>query len=113
MSRGTLYEARCSAAIGDAALADRFDGLDLDPALIARDRSVPLDQVGGFLALRSERAADLVGRLRRRGVLSDSRGDLLRLGPAPYLCDQQLGSAMEALATALRETWKESNGHLE
>src|SRR6185295_613179 len=28
-----------------------FDALDLDPAMIARDRSVPLVAIGGFLAL--------------------------------------------------------------
>ncbi|HET6617911.1 MAG TPA: kynureninase, partial [Gemmatimonadota bacterium] len=34
-------------------IAERFDALDLDPAVIDRDRSVPLDRVGGFLAFES------------------------------------------------------------
>jgi kynureninase len=35
--------------------------------------------------------------LRDRGVLTDVRGDLLRLGPAPYLSDSQLDAAVDAL----------------
>ena len=83
-------------------LARRFDELDLDPAAITRDRSVPLERVGGFLALQSPRAAEISESLRARGVLTDCRGDLLRLGPAPYLCDAQLEAAVEALAEVVR-----------
>jgi hypothetical protein len=34
-------------------------------------------------------------------VLTDSRGDMLRLGPAPYLSDRQLDQAMDILADVL------------
>jgi kynureninase len=34
-------------------------------------------------------------------VLADSRGSWLRLGPAPYLSDAQLESAIELLGDAL------------
>jgi kynureninase len=84
-------------------LAERFDALDLDPAVVSRDRSVPLERVGGFLALRSPRAGDLSARLRARGVFTDHRGDALRLGPAPYLSEGQLATAMAALGEAARE----------
>jgi kynureninase len=77
-----------------------FDALDLDPRLIARDRSVPAEGIGGFLALQSPRAEDLTRRLRERGVLADHRGSLLRLGPAPYLSDRQLRDAVAALGEA-------------
>jgi kynureninase len=83
-------------------LAARFDGLDLDPRVVARDRAVSLDLVAGFLALRSPRAADLARALKARGVLTDVRGDLLRLGPAPYLADGQLRAAMDALGDVTR-----------
>ncbi len=83
-------------------LARLFDELDLDPRVITRDRSVGLDQIGGFLALRAERAADLGRSLRERGVFTDHRGDLLRLGPAPYLSDRQLAGAIEILGQAVR-----------
>ncbi len=82
-------------------LARRFDALDLDPAMVRRDGSVPLETIGGFLALESPRAAELRRLLREREVLADHRENVLRLGPAPYLSDQQLEDAMEALAEAV------------
>jgi kynureninase len=84
-----------------ALLADAFDGLDADPGVVDRDRSVPLTAVAGFLALRSPRAGDLAARLRHRGVLTDHRGDVLRWGPAPYLSDRQLQDAMALLGECL------------
>jgi selenocysteine lyase/cysteine desulfurase len=83
-------------------LAGEFDALDLDPRRIARERGVPLERIGGFLALRAPRADELVLRLRERGVHADARGDLLRLGPAPYLSDRQLRDAIRALGEAVR-----------
>lgn len=82
-------------------LAGAFDGLDLDPAVIDRDRSASLVETAGFLALRSPRAGELTERLRARGVLVDARGDVLRFGPAPYLSDRQLRDAMAALGDAV------------
>jgi kynureninase len=78
-------------------LASAFDALDADPAMIDRDRSVPLDGIGGFLALQSPNAEALCRGLAKKGVHTDYRGTLLRLGPAPYLSDRQLHDAMEAL----------------
>jgi kynureninase len=86
-----------------ARLAQGFDAVDADPAVIDRDRSVPLDRIGGFLALRAPGAAELCGRLRVRGVSCDTRGPVLRLGPAPYLADRQLDDAIAALGEVLRE----------
>lgn len=82
-------------------LAERFDALDADPEVITRDRSVALSEIGGFLALRSPRAAELSRRLRERGVLTDYRDDLLRLGPAPYLAEDQLIESVELLGESL------------
>lgn len=84
-------------------LAERFDALDTDPELITRDRDVPLEEVGGFLALHSPRAGRLSARLRERGVRTDHRDELLRLGPAPYLSDAQLDASIEALAEVIEE----------
>ena len=83
-------------------LASAFDALDLDPGVVQRDRDCPLEQLGGFLALHSPMAAELVRALRARGVLVDSRGDVLRLGPAPYLSDRQLLDAIALLGEAAR-----------
>lgn len=76
-------------------LAERFDALALDPKLIRRDHTVPLEQMGGFLVLWSPQAGEISQRLKAEGVWTDFRGDALRLGPAPYLSDAQLIEAME------------------
>lgn len=82
-------------------LAAAFDAVDLPTQVVTRDRAVPLSGFGGFLALRSPRAEQLCARLAERGVASDSRGEYLRLGPAPYLSDSQLEAAIAALADSL------------
>ena len=86
-----------------ALLASTFDSLDLDPAILSRDRACPLDEIGGFLALGSPVAGALVRALRARGVWSDARGEVLRLGPAPYLSDSQLRDAMALVGEVARE----------
>jgi kynureninase len=80
-----------------ALLAERFDALDLDPLVIDRDRSVPVGKLGGFLALESPRAGELRRALLGRGVYTDHRDTTLRMGPAPYLSDRQIGDAMVIL----------------
>jgi hypothetical protein len=85
-----------------AVLASGFDALDLDPSALTRDRSVPLGEIGGFLALRSPRAASLARELHARGVMIDTRGDVLRFGPAPYLSDAQLRDAIDVLGEVVR-----------
>ncbi|MFI9508670.1 hypothetical protein [Nocardia sp. NPDC052566] len=82
-------------------LARRFD--ELDTGLITRDRDAPRSAFGGFLSLRSSRAADLRAGLAERGVATDSRGEYLRFGPAPYLSDAQLEAAIAALGEVLTD----------
>jgi kynureninase len=84
-------------------LAAGFDALGAPDAVITRDRDVPLERFGGFLALRSPRAGELQRGLAGRGVLSDSRGVWLRLGPAPYVSDAQIEAAIAHLGDALAD----------
>jgi len=84
-------------------LAARFDALGADDAVITRDRDTPLDRFGAFLALRTPHAGELRRGLAERGVLTDSRGSWLRLGPAPYLADEQLEAAVGLLGEALAD----------
>ena len=83
-------------------LAAEFDALDLDPDRVRREVDVPLSESGAFLVLHTSHAADLCTELRRRGVATDSRGTSLRLGPAPYLCDEQLRDGIRCLEEAVR-----------
>jgi len=81
----------------DAADAARL-GLEV---LTPRER----ERRGGFVALRTPDAAGLVHALRQRGIYVDSRGSILRIGPAPYLLDEEIDRGVEALlecAAALR-----------
>jgi selenocysteine lyase/cysteine desulfurase len=82
-------------------LAGAFDALDAPEEVVSRDRRAPLDAYGGFVALRSPHAARLRDDLRVRGVFVDSRADVLRIGPAPYLSDDRLADGIAALADAV------------
>jgi kynureninase len=82
-------------------LARLVDALDVPDEVLRRDRDTPLERFGGFLALESPRAEELSRRLAAAGVLTDSRGRYLRLGPAPYLSDAQLEAAVERLGDSV------------
>jgi kynureninase len=78
-------------------LASSFAAHDFDPS-VARIVAMPEERRGGFLAIRAPRAAELVPALREASVFADARGDILRLGPAPYLSDDQLREAVSTLS---------------
>lgn len=75
-------------------LAAAFDALDLPDDRVTRDRETPAEGFGGFLALRTPHAVELQAALAARGVHTDRRGQHLRLGPAPYLSEEQLTTAV-------------------
>jgi kynureninase len=54
---------------------------------------------GGFVAVAVENPAEVIEKSRRDGVLFDARGDIVRLGPAPYLTDAELDRGVEVFAT--------------
>ena len=82
-------------------LKTEFEQLDVSPTT-ARVEPMPDERRGGFLAIRAASAKDIVHRLRERGVHADARGDILRMGPAPYLRDDQLRDAVRALGELVR-----------
>ena len=84
-----------------ARLIARIEALDLDPRLL-RIAPMPAEGRAGFLALRTPRAPEIARALRERAVMTDARGDILRLGPAPYLDEGQLDAGVEALAAVLK-----------
>jgi kynureninase len=86
-------------------LASSFDALDLPEAIVRRDGSSSLAGIAGFLALDSPHAQVLCEKLLVKGVLCDARGRSLRLGPAPYLSDEQIISAVARLGEAARESF--------
>ena len=68
--------------------------------LLAEALGVPgrREDFGGFLSLEVDDAEDVSRRLAEEGVMTDSRGRYLRLGPAPYVTDDQLTRAAEQVA---------------
>lgn len=56
---------------------------------------------GGFVAVRTPRASRLVEVLRDEGVYTDSRGDILRLGPAPYITTEEIDLGVDILRRRL------------
>jgi len=85
-----------------ARLKSGIEALGVDARRL-RIEAMPEQRRGGFLAVRTPRAADIVSALRARSVFVDARGDILRIGPAPYLDDQQLDDGVAALAETLRD----------
>jgi kynureninase len=81
-------------------LEQAFEGLGVRSS-IARVEPMPDQCRAGFLAIRSPHAAALCRALGERGVLADFRSDVLRLGPAPYLCDDQLRDTVARLGEAI------------
>lgn len=60
------------------------------------------DRRAGFVALRVDGAQEVAARLRRDGVFVDARADMLRLGPAPYVSDDELDRGVRAVIHAVR-----------
>ncbi len=80
-------------------LLKAFSDQDFDPKII---HSFSTDySVGSFVAFQTPYAQRLQTQLRDIGVFCDNRGDFIRFGPAPYLCDEQLFDAMIALKEAV------------
>jgi kynureninase len=82
-------------------LLTAFESLDLDPS-VARIEPVPDDRRGGFVAIRTPWAREVVAALRAQDVSVDARGSLIRLGPAPYVTDGQIAAGMALLGESLR-----------
>ncbi len=105
--KSALLELGTGTGMATAWLLDGMDPdstlltLDLDPTVLDRNRSVPLESLGGFLALSSPEAPRITEALAERGVYVDHRGDVLRLGPAPYMTDEQLREAVSLLGELL------------
>ncbi|MBH23888.1 MAG: hypothetical protein CMH57_05410 [Myxococcales bacterium] len=84
-------------------LREQFMALGLDENRITLMHQRPIEENGGFLALRSPEAQRLKAALLERGVATDARDDSLRFGPAPYTTQAQLEAALGHLAEAVRE----------
>lgn len=80
-----------------------FQNRHFDPEVIKLRHTEPLVSNGGFLALQSPKAREIRAALLEREVFTDARGDILRLGPAPYTTTGQIEQAMDALEESVNE----------
>ena len=70
-------------------LRDLFDEKNFEGSEIEHANTRPIDETGGFLALRSEKARNLRAMLLEKNIFTDARDDILRIGPAPYTTSGQ------------------------
>lgn len=70
---------------------------NFNPEVIKLAHQQPVNNIGGFLALRSPFARTIRAKLMEKDVFTDARGDILRFGVAPYITSQQIKQAMEQL----------------
>jgi kynureninase len=78
-------------------LSTGFDALNLPDSLIRRDRNIQIQELAGFLTLKTPRATEFERELLIQGIWTDHRNEALRLGPAPYITDEQLRQAINVL----------------
>ncbi|UTW44285.1 hypothetical protein KFE80_07690 [bacterium SCSIO 12696] len=80
-----------------------FEDANFNSDRIRLAHQQPIESNGGFLALKSPHAEQLRQHLLDNGVLTDSRGDTLRFGVAPYINAQQIEQAVHKLAEAVAQ----------
>jgi len=78
-------------------LRGQFLSKDYNSEIIKLRHHKPLEQNGGFLALHSAYARTIQQELMKRNIYTDARGEVLRLGPAPYTTTQQIRQVIQAL----------------
>jgi selenocysteine lyase/cysteine desulfurase len=82
-------------------IIDRLDARGLGEAVVSAREDA---RRGGFVTVRvTPRAAadEIVARLRARDVFVDARNETLRLGPAPYVTDDEIDRGVDAVAEEL------------
>lgn len=70
---------------------------------IERSHNRPAEQTGGFLSLKSPHARTLRAKLLAKGIFTDARDQILRLGPAPYITSKQCQDVINELFKEARQ----------
>lgn len=78
-------------------LKKHFLEQQFDPGIIKLHHDRPPEENGGFLALQSPFARTIRAKLLEQDVYTDARGDILRIGPAPYITTSQIEEAVQKL----------------
>lgn len=83
-------------------LRDGFKQLDLPEDMIRLKHDVPATATGGFVAFETPHAGTIRTILRERGMLTDHRNTILRLGSAPYVSSAQIFEALQLLREVVK-----------
>ena len=79
-----------------------FDEKGFDPEIIRHANNRPIEQTGGFLALRSSHARQIRAKLLDMDVFTDARDEIIRFGPAPYTTSNQCEQVMDKLEEVVK-----------
>lgn len=70
-------------------LRNLFNNKVLNTEIIKLAHEDPASKTGGFQFLTSPFARKIRTELLKRNVYTDARGSIFRIGPAPYITEQQ------------------------
>lgn len=87
-------------------LRSLFDAKEFDAELIRHANTRPIEQTGGFMALRSPQARKIRSRLLEMDVFTDARDEIIRFGPAPYTTSEQCEQVMDKLEEVVNEVYE-------
>lgn len=84
-------------------LRNLFDEHNDDESGIVHANLRPIEESGGFMALRSLHARSLRAELLKEGIFTDARNDIIRIGPGPYTSSEQCEAVIMALFEKLKQ----------
>ena len=89
-------------------LTELFLELNPDDFDLRRSHNRPPEKTGGFLSLRTPYARQIRAALLEKGIFTDARHDILRIGPAPYTTSGQCEQMIRHLFETYSEISEES-----
>lgn len=89
-------------------LRNGFRSLGMNPAQIRLQKEAPVSFFGGFVSLESPKAREISSALMERGVFTDARGSILRLGPAPYTTTDQCDVCLKIVSEVTDQLFTEA-----
>ena len=84
-------------------LRELFEEKNYEGSEIECSHNRPPEETGGFLSLKSPHARTIRATLLDKGIFTDARDQILRLGPAPYTTSNQCESVIDALFEELSQ----------
>jgi kynureninase len=84
-------------------LTGLFDEHNFPGSGIERSHSRSPEETGGFLSLKTPHARILRSNLLEKGIFTDARDQILRLGPAPYTTQKQCQEVIKALFKEIKQ----------